>query len=174
MTESTSTPRPDAAEQDVAATAGLRRLVTHARDQLRATTAAPPLTDWAYHSERWTAGKVRAYAAQLLVEQILTLVLDCLPAADLIPAEGVRELTAEHDRLAATFRAQVAHMERTVATLRDELDATVAAQAETETALDRAEERWAEAAELAQTDVPAAIRVLLADDDDESTVDGAS
>lgn len=141
-------------DQDVSALAGLRRLVVHARGLLRAcSTEPPPGSDWLYAHNRWTAARVREYAAMLLADQTLTLVLDCLPSPDAVSAEDAARLRAEVHRLAVE-----------VAALTAERDDAAARERAAHRVRDEALDRWAGAARLAETDAPAAVRLLLAGD----------
>jgi hypothetical protein len=141
-------------DQDVSALAGLRRLVTHSRGLLRACSVEPPPeSDWQYASQRWTAADIREYAALLLADQTLTLVLDCLPSPDVVSAEDAGRLRAEVHRLTAE-----------AATLAAERDDAAACERAAHQATDEALDLLTEARELAMTDAPAAVRLLLAGD----------
>lgn len=145
-------------DQDVSALAGLRRLVTHSRELLRACQSQPPPgSDWLYASSRWTAARVREYAATLLADQTLTLVLDCLPSPDVVSAEDADRLRADVHRLAAEVATLAAERDDLTAERDDAVDCERAAHRVRDEALGR----LTEAQELAMTDAPAAVRLLL-------------
>jgi hypothetical protein len=54
-------------DTEVMALSGLRRLVTHARDGLKATEIEPP-AQFGYGKE-WSPAQIRRYAAHTLAEQ---------------------------------------------------------------------------------------------------------
>src|SRR5262245_49962343 len=74
----------EAEERDVLALSGLRRMVLHARDRLVETRPTP---QWTYDHDSWKPGQVRRYAAQLLAEEVLTLVAECIPGGETLSAD---------------------------------------------------------------------------------------
>ena len=147
-------------EQDIAATAGLRRIVAHARDMLRATQLRLPAGDWAY-GKHWTPAQVQRHTAHLFAEQALTLVLDCLPQATVVSADEVADLRADYDRQLAESRQSAEERERELVNVRADRDEALRQQEEAEAAEVDAVDRWETAANLAKVDAAKAVRYLL-------------
>lgn len=162
----------DDGPEDVMALAGLRRLVLHARDQLAATAVEPK---WTYSHDAWSPGQIKSFTARKMAESVLTLVADCLPGDAGISADEA----AERERKAAQA---VEREQRKAQALADQLEAAQQAKAEADAQVDAAvtyqtaaeEEaeawsaQWQRLLSLAQTDVPAAMRYLMAGGDEEA------
>lgn len=154
-------------DTEVMALSGLRRLVVHARDGLKATQARLPVS-FAY-SEAWTPGQIRRHAAQALAEQTLTLVLDCLPASDSVSADEVAEIREGYDRDIKQIDAELTQVRelsearfQEIESLSVERDDAVSYQAGAEDEAQLIREVWDEVRTLALTDVPAAVKRLTA------------
>lgn len=159
--------------EDTLALTGLRRMVLHARDNLKTTRAVP---SWQYSSEAWAPGQVQRHAAHLLAEQVLTLVAECIPGGERVSADEaaqrVTDAVSGRDKAERQLQAEVARLGIEVTKLtgnielltaeRDNavVEANEAAAIEADTS-----ERLIHAERLAKTDVPAAVRYLLGEEE---------
>jgi hypothetical protein len=150
-------------EEDVAATAGLRRMVAHARDLLRATQMQLPTGSWGYGKE-WSPWQIQRYAAHALAEQTLTLVLDCLPQSSLVSADEVADLRAKHEAQVTALRATIEAREAALKATQEARDEAIELQQQSESVEADTFERWERAVELAQKDAAAAVKFLLKSD----------
>lgn len=171
-------PRGDAVSEaaepeDTLALTGLRRMVLHARDNLAATR---PVPNWTYNSDAWSPAQIRRHAAHLLAEQVLTLVAECIPGGERISADEaaqrVADAVAERDKAERKLQAEVARMGTEVTKLTGNLELLTAERDNALDGLSESEaieadmvERLAQAERLAKTDVPAAVRYLLGEDE---------
>jgi hypothetical protein len=162
-------------EQDTLALSGLRRLVLHARDQLTATLARPPVgRDWRYQ-EAWHPNTIARHAAQLLAVQALTLVAECIPGGERLSedeaVQRVAAAVADRDERERGLRAEVARLGEQatklagqVELLTTERDEAWSTAGDAEAAEADATERLVRAEQLAKTDAAAAVRLLLGDE----------
>lgn len=160
--------------EDVMALAGLRRMVVHSRDLLAATVTEPR---WNNSLDAWSAAQVKRYMASQLAVQVLTLVLDCLPGADGISADEAAQREKQWQRKVATAEQALAGLNEQVTTLQAKVvdlegdrDAAVESQAQAEDEAAAWQEQWHRARELAASDVPAAVRYLESDGEEDADV----
>lgn len=160
-------------EQDTLALSGLRRMVLHARDQLAATAAEPR---WNYNSEAWSPHQVKRHAATQLAQQVLTLVAECIPGGEQISGDEVAHriaaAVAGRDERERALQAEVARLGEQATKLAGQRDLLISERDKAwdeagaaEAAETDAADRLIRAEQLAKMDAPAAIRLLLGEEE---------